>query len=1199
MTQLATARVQFAEEAAQLQGAVRSQQLALADKDQQLTQLRVILEQQSQQLTEQETALLRIYQSHGWKGLALYYRVRNGLLPEGTRRRSSAKKIFHVAAGLSKICSLDWYYHQGQSLEQGPDALGEQVSLTQTEQGPDALGEQVSLLQIASDLSLPLPSTPLVSIIIPVYNQLEFTLRCLKSIQENLSRASAEIIVLDDASQDETPKILPRISGIRYLRNQANLGFLRSCNRAASEARSEYLVFLNNDTEVQKDWLDHMLAVFERDERAGIVGAKLIYPNGCLQDAGGLIWNDGSARNFGRDDDPKKPEYNYLCETDYCAAACIAIKASLFREVNGFDELFEPAYYEDVDLAFKVRAKGYKVLYQPAAQVTHFEGGTCGTDLNSGVKSYQQVNAKKFFEKWSEVLKQHCSVENRDLVLARDRRVVGRCLFVDVWLTPDRDAGSIYTIYLIKLFQYFSYKVTFFPGNTTQHFGKHTEELQQMGVECLYEPFVSGLEKYLEGNGHYFDVVVLCRAGQAIPYFDVVRSRCPKARVIFHTVDLHFLREERAAHVRDSVEDLARAQQLKKDELEICNRADCTLVSSMAEASLLAQEVPNAYVECFPFSPSLPGRRNSFHARQNIAFVAGYLHEPNVDAVTYFGREIWPHIAERLPDVQFLMVGSNMPESVSCLANDRIKAIGYVEDLSQFLENCRLTVAPLRFGAGIKGKVITSLAHGIPVVASSLAVEGMGCEHGVHLLVADTIAEWTESIARVYTNEDLWEYLSDNGLALMRETYSLEAGIPRLQALLHRLEYPLSNGDEEREASGGLSFNESNGEGNITVVQNPTAGELPLNNSNAERDKIRALAFYLPQFHPIPENDRWWGKGFTEWTYVTRAKALFPGHYQPRLPSELGFYDLRMEEVREAQAVLAREYGIHGFCYHYYWFGGKRVLERPLFEMLSSGRPDFPFCLSWANENWTRRWDGRDQEILLKQEYSPEGDLALIQEILPVLSDLRYIRVNGKPLLLVYRTENLPNSRRTAEIWREESIRAGIGDLYLCRVESFAAVDPESIGFDAACQFPPLLIGSAELDPLLVFNGTDPSAFTAKMFDYKGLAQRALNSEVSYKRFFGVTPSWDNTPRRGNNAYMWLNNSPGTYEDWLAQAVKRTVRLYQGEERLIFVNAWNEWGEGCHLEPDQRYGRAFLEATRHALGVLDKKAAPKGVASHP
>ena len=1023
-----------------------------------------------------------------------------------------------------------------------------------------------------------------------MHNQIELTLRCLKTIEANPSRASVEIIVLDDASQDATQEILPRISGVRYIRNQDNLGFLRSCNRAASEARGEYLGFLNNDTEVQKQWLDQMLAVFEGDEHAGIVGAKLIYPNGLLQEAGSLIWSDGSARNFGRDDDPGKPEYNYVRETDYCSAACILIKARLFQEVNGFDELFAPAYYEDVDLAFKVRSKGYKVLYQPAAQVTHFEGGTCGTDLDSGVKSYQQINATKFSTKWSEILSEHCSPEDRDMTLARDRRAVGRCLFLDVWLTPDRDAGSIYTIYLIKLFQHFGYQVTFFPGNTTQHFGKYTDDLQQMGIECLYEPFVTGVEEYLERNGRYFDVVVLCRADQAIPYFDVVRSRCPKARIIFHTVDLHFLREERAAQVRDSVEDLARAQQLKKDELEVCARADCTLVPSMAEASLLAKEVPSAYVECMPFSASLPGRKQGFDARQDIAFIAGYLHEPNVDAVTYFVNEIWPHIAERLPEVRFLMVGSNMPQSVSSLADDRVKAIGYVEDLGQFLENCRLTVAPLRFGAGIKGKVITSLGLGVPVVASSLAVEGMGCEHGVHLLVADTIAEWTESVARIYTNEDLWEYLSDNGLALMRETYSLEAGVPRLQVLLHRIGCPLGNLEMREQSHRTSSTNGTSGDKTITVIESPFAGKLFQNTSTAEMEKLRAVAFYLPQYHPIPENDKWWGKGFTEWTYVARAKPLFPGHYQPQLPSELGFYDLRMEEVREAQADLAREYLIYGFCYHYYWFGGKRVLDRPLNEMLASGKPDFPFCLSWANENWTRRWDGREQEILLKQEYSDRWDRAFIQDILPILNDRRYIRVNGKPLLLVYRTESLPDAKKTAEIWREEAIRAGVGDLYLCRVESFATLDPENIGFDAACQFPPLLIGSAELDPLLIFNGTDPSAYKGKMFDYQGLAQRALNSAIRYKRFFGVTPSWDNTPRRGNHAYMWSNSSPGAYEHWLAQAVKSTVNLYHGEERLIFVNAWNEWGEGCHLEPDQRYGRAFLEATRRALCILERSA---------
>jgi hypothetical protein len=207
------------------------------------------------------------------------------------------------------------------------------------------------------------------------------------------------------------------------------------------------------------------------------------------------------------------------------------------------------------------------------------------------------------------------------------------------------------------------------------------------------------------------------------------------------------------------------------------------------------------------------------------------------------------------------------------------------------------------------------------------------------------------------------------------------------------------------------------------------------------------------------------------------------------------------------------------------------------------------FC--WANENWTRRWDGREQEILLRQEYSLQGDLAFIHELLPLLGDRRYVRVKGKPLLLVYRTESLQNPKKTADIWREESIRAGIGDLYLCRVESFSAVDPESIGFDAACQFPPLLIGSPELDPVLVFNGTDPSAFKGKMFDYNGLAKQALNSEIHYKRFFGVTPSWDNTPRRGNNAYMWLNSQPGSYQDWLARAVKNTRTLYHVEERLI------------------------------------------------
>ena len=267
---------------------------------------------------------------------------------------------------------------------------------------------QASQLPNASGLALPLaPPMPLVSIVMPVYNQVDFTIRCLKSIQDKPSKASVEVIVLDDASHDETPKILPGIPGIRYIRNEGNLGFLLSCNRAASEARGDYLIFLNNNTEVQKDWLDYMLAVFERCELVGIVGPKVIYPNGRLHEAGGLIWRDGSATNFGWNDDPLKPEYNYVRETDYCSAVCIMIKAALFNGLEGFDELFASAHYEATDLSFKVRQSGYKVLYQPAAHVIYFEGGTYGTDLNSGVKSYQQLNAKKFAAKWAPVLLEH------------------------------------------------------------------------------------------------------------------------------------------------------------------------------------------------------------------------------------------------------------------------------------------------------------------------------------------------------------------------------------------------------------------------------------------------------------------------------------------------------------------------------------------------------------------------------------------------------------------------------------------------------------------------------------------------------------------------------------------------------------------------------------------------------------------------
>lgn len=354
----------------------------------------------------------------------------------------------------------------------------------------------------------------------------------------------------------------------------------------------------------------------------------------------------------------------------------------------------------------------------------------------------------------------------------------------------------------------------------------------------------------------------------------------------------------------------------------------------------------------------------------------------------------------------------------------------------------------------------------------------------------------------------------------------------------------------------------------------------------------KLICFYLPQFHPVRDNDEWWGKGFTEWRNVSQGRPQFPGHYQPHTPADLGFYDLRLPEAREAQAELAREHGIHGFCYYHYWFNGRRILERPFNEVLAAGKPDFPFCLCWANENWTRVWDGGEKHVLLGQNYNFDDDRAHIKSLIPAFRDERYIRVNGKSLFLVYRTELLPDPARTAEIWREEARKAGIGDLYLVRVEGFKGdVDPAGIGFDAAVEFAPdwrkvkWEKQNGRWDSLLSKIGLKPRFFLENyIFDYQEMVERMLRKpEPEYVWFRCVAPSFDNSVRRKKDASVFIGSTPEKYEFWLRQAVQRTKASLQGDERLVFINAWNEWGEGNHLEPDLKWGRGYLEATRKVL----------------
>jgi lipopolysaccharide biosynthesis protein len=362
--------------------------------------------------------------------------------------------------------------------------------------------------------------------------------------------------------------------------------------------------------------------------------------------------------------------------------------------------------------------------------------------------------------------------------------------------------------------------------------------------------------------------------------------------------------------------------------------------------------------------------------------------------------------------------------------------------------------------------------------------------------------------------------------------------------------------------------------------------------------RVCALAFYLPQFHPTKENDAWWGRGFTEWTNVTRARPLFPGHEQPHLPADLGFYDLRLPEAREAQADMAREYGLSGFCYYHYWFAGRRLLERPFDEVLKSGRPDFPFCLCWANEPWSRRWDGSDQEVIMPQHHSPEDDRRHIEFLARVFDDPRYIRVDGRPLFLIYRTELLPDPAATATIWREQARLAGTGDIFLARVESSqSGVDPCRIGFDAAVEFAPnwrLLRPSYRREAwdlrARIHNRLRRLGLLSETYwqhyiaPYDDLMHSMLDSPVpSYRHFRCVTPRWDNSARRARDAVVLVGATPESYGVWLRTVVEETCRRPDAAEHIVFINAWNEWAEGCHLEPDQRWGHAFLQASRDAL----------------
>ena len=604
-------------------------------------------------------------------------------------------------------------------------------------------------------LGFPETDAPRVSILVPVYNNLKYTVECLASIAGAAIKVDYEVIVADDASSDGTARRLAGVPNLRVLGATENVHFLRNVNRALPAVRGRYLLLLNNDAQLMPGAVDAMVAAMTGRPGVGAVGPRLVYPSGHLQEAGCAFRPDCSTEMIGLGLDPDAPAYTYPREVDYCSGACLLVDTAAFRKLGGFDTAFAPAYCEDSDLGLRLRAEGLSTLYCPDAVAVHHLSRTTAAGRQEDKIALVARNLDRFARKW---------------------------------------------------------------------------------------------------------------------------------------------------------------------------QADVSALS-----------------------------------------------------------------------------------------------------------------------------------------------------------------------------------------------------------------------------------------------------------------RVRTIAFYLPQFHPIPENDRWWGKGFTEWRNVARARANFVGHFQPRVPADLGYYDLRVPEVMEAQAELARRYGIHGFCYYYYWFAGRRLLEAPIERMLATGRPDLPFCLCWANENWTRRWDGKDSEVLMAQAHSDDDDIAVIRDLIRFLRSPNYITVNGKPLLLVYRVTGFPDFARTAATWRRICREEGPGEIYLALVESFEMVfdevDPARFGCDAAVEFPPHGLAERTAPSGRV---TNPD-FDGTVADYRDLAVAYCSRPaVPYVRFRGVIPGWDNTPRRQDHSWCFENATPGAFEAWMEYAVAHTRRSMVGDERIVFVNAWNEWAEGAYLEPDSRFGHTFLEAVRNA-----------------
>lgn len=643
-------------------------------------------------------------------------------------------------------------------------------------------------LPIGPGVTLPAFPDPRVSLVIPLYSGAGLTEACLRSISAHTSGTSYEVIVVDDAADAETKALLRRVEGARVLVNRENIGYLRSVNRGAAVARGEWLVLCNNDIEVGEGWLEALMDCVQSWADVGVVTPKYLFPDGSLNEAGGIIWRDGTGMNYGRHDRPERFQYGFRREVDYGSAAALMVRASFWRQSGGFDELFLPMYYEDVDLCFRAREQGLRVVYEPRAQVVHIEGGTAGIDIASGHKRFQEVNRSRFVEKWEARLADHARNDVRNARAAANRASGRRVLIADhrvpMW---DRDAGSLRMKAMIESFLELGCRVTFLPDDRG-HALPYGPAFEADGVEVWHGDV--NVHAELAAIGSELSLAVLSRPHTTARWLDLVRGLAPGAAVVYDTVDLHWLREARratAGAASGTAADVAygsRAAALRELERALFRACDATLVVSREEADLVQDDAPGSPVWVVPVVNAVRRGTPGVAGRRGVVFVGGFEHPPNIDAAVRIVKEIMPLVWHRHGPVPVTIVGGSPPKEVLDLASGEVEITGWLPEVEPALDQARAMLAPLSWGAGLKGKVTQALASGLPVVTTSVGAEGLDATDGREILIADTDEALADRVVAALTDDALWVTLSAAGKDRVDELCSPRMMRDRMRELL-------------------------------------------------------------------------------------------------------------------------------------------------------------------------------------------------------------------------------------------------------------------------------------------------------------------------------------------------------------------------------------------------------------------------------